>query len=96
LACLCNSGFIWDVMTLLCIPSSSCLTVSASCMKCPTGIATTLVSANARNLYLGILVQGEINGTSTNYNQIKKYQCPCSSGYSWDSQRLRCFTTGLL
>jgi hypothetical protein len=95
-ACLCSTGYMWDVMTQTCILSSTCSTASTSCMKCPSGTASTLNKASAHNLTEGVVVQNLLNGTFTNYNLIKGYQCSCSAGYSWDSYRLRCYTTGLL
>jgi hypothetical protein len=64
-------------------------------MKCPSGTASTLSSATARNLNQGTNIQILLNGTFTNYNLIKGYQCTCTTGYSWDSLRLRCYSTGL-
>jgi hypothetical protein len=95
LACLCNVGYTWDVMTQSCILSTTCATVTASCMKCSSGTASSLNSTAARNLFEGSTVQNLLNGTFTNYNQIKGFQCKCNTGFSWDSLRLRCYTTGL-
>lgn len=93
-ACICNTGYIWDVMTQSCT-SSICTTASTSCMKCPSGSSRTLNASSSKNLIGGATVQALLNGTFTNYNQIKGYQCTCQTGFSWDSLRLRCFTTGL-
>jgi hypothetical protein len=95
-ACVCSSGYIWDVMSLSCVASTVCVTLSASCMKCPGGAAAkTLNAATSKNLGGGAAVQVLLNGTFTNYNQIKGYQCTCASGTSWDSLRLRCYANGL-
>jgi hypothetical protein len=95
LSCLCSAGYIWDVMTQTCVLSTVCTTVTAGCMTCPSGAASNLTAASAHNLTGGTLVLNLLSGPFTNYNQIKGYKCSCKSGYSWDSMRLRCYTTEL-
>lgn len=94
LACVCTTGYIWDVMTQSCILSSSCLT-GARCMKCPSGNATALNSAKAKNFTEGTTVKKLLNGTFTNYNLLKDFQCSCSAGLTWDLLRLQCFDSRL-
>lgn len=95
MACVCSTSYIWDVMTQSCILSSSCTGASSSCMTCPSGSALATNPSTVRNLRLGSTIQGFLSGSFTNYNQISGYQCPCSTGYLWDSIRLRCFASGL-
>jgi hypothetical protein len=91
-ACACSSGYIWDVMTLSCISVSACSKVTASCMKCPSGSATTITAAAAKiGLAGGATVMALTNGAFTNYNQIKGFKCPCPTGYTWDAMRMRCY-----
>jgi hypothetical protein len=50
-------------------------------MKCPRGDSAFALNAQeSKNLTQGALVQALINGTFTNYNMIKGYQCPCPTG----------------
>jgi hypothetical protein len=80
-ACACSSGFTWDVMTLGCIATSTCATTpTASCMKCPSGVATALTAATLKkDLLGGTAIQVLLAGTFTNYNQIKGFACTCAS-----------------
>jgi len=95
-ACVCATGFIWDVMTLSCISSTSCNTATANCMRCPGGAtARALSTTSVRNLAGGAAVQILQNGTFTNYNQIRNFMCPCSTGFMWDALRLGCYANGL-
>ena len=96
MACLCASTYIWDVMTQACVLANTCTTVAPACMRCPAGSASTLVASAARNRAMGATIRILLNGTFTNYNQIKRYQCTCGAGMSWDSLRLRCFLSALL
>ena len=76
-ACACSSGFIWDVMTQGCI-AHTCKTATASCMKCPSGSASPLVSAKAKILVGGEAIKVLLAGSFTNYHQIKGFQCTCA------------------
>lgn len=83
-------------MTLTCILSATyCKTQLPSipnCMKCP---GVTYNAVGNRTLAGGTTVQAQLNGSYTNYNLIKKYQCLCSNGTSWDTLRLRCYPNTL-
>jgi hypothetical protein len=98
LACKCKSGYVWDVMTLTCI--TDCTSNSAACMSCnfpeASGSAIALNSATAKQLTGSKTVLAAVKLSYTNYAAISSYQCPCVTGFSWDSVRLRCFDSNLV
>jgi len=93
-ACRCVGGYIWDVMTNTCIRLSS--TYTMTCSSIPDVLANSaslpVSQVAVRNLAGGSDIQTLYSYAGTNYFSISSNACPCSSGFSWDSYRLRCFS----
>lgn len=102
IACSCKSTHIWDVMTNTCILKTSCTSDSCSmnCGKIPnviTTIAATVGDANTyKNVIGGDIVKQNYKDSQSNYDYISTKACTCKNNFSWDGNRLRCFSNLIL
>lgn len=97
MSCKCPSPLTFDVVTKKCI--TKC-TGSALCLDC-SQIPYTVGSAikyDSKSSNVKAVTDGDKIGsrqyptTSTNYNTIKAYMCPCATDYYWDVNRAACIS----
>ena len=80
-----------------------CITpcTGSDCLDCTqlsyaTGDPATTVDTAVGGFVGGPAVKKLYDVTSTNYAELSKYQCACSTGYVWDKYRLSCLSELLI
>jgi len=98
-ACVCNAGSVWDVITQTCV--TPCDTNDAACLPCASitnSDGTDAVLASTKPASSRINVSGAANikpllsntAIPTNYALLSKYQCGCADTFLWDPVHLKC------
>lgn len=102
IACSCKPLYIWDVMTNACILRTVCSSSSCkmNCLKIPNVITTALAATgdpnSYRNVIGGDIVKQNYQDSLSNFDLISDKACTCKTAFSWDGNRLRCFSNLIL
>lgn len=103
-ACVCKTGFVWDVVTQACI--EPCAAKDATCLACSglansdgadavlasTKAASTRINVAGADAIKALLVNSAV---PTNFAFLSTYQCGCAENFLWDPVHFKCVSNTL-
>ena len=103
-ACVCKTGFVWDVITQACI--EPCAANDGTCLACAgltnsDGKDSVLASTKSASTRIAVAGADSIkalltnSAVPTNFAKLSVYQCGCADKFLWDPVHFKCVSATL-